>query len=101
MAEKSNGHSPAPWKLALAGNQWGLSAKGSKPKDGEPDLAMGSTYAERWREDVALIRAAPKMLTTLDKVEAFLVDKLRESSDPELLKEVRAVIRAARKPVEG
>lgn len=87
-------HSPAPWKIIVAGNQWGISAKGAKPRDGEPDLASGSQLAERWREDAAMILAAPKMLAALKAA-------LPHIADPDAKKAAAAAIRAAEKPVDA
>jgi len=85
-------HSTGPWKLTVTGTVWGLAPKGAKPADGEPDVAQGSTYADNWRRDAALIRAAPEMLTALTKA-------LPHIKDTNARLAVTAAIRAATKPV--
>jgi len=84
-------HSPAPWKLTLAGNLWGLAHKGAKPREAT-DLAQGSTYSEHWRHDAALIRAAPDLLAALRR----LADN---PAEPEATKAARAAIRRATTPI--
>ena len=87
-------HSPGPWKLTVVGNVWGLARKGAKPREGETDVAQGSTYGTCWQADAALIRAAPEMLAALKQILA------NPASDPGALQATRAAIRKATTPVK-
>lgn len=86
-------HSPTPWKLAVAGSIWGLAAKGASAKNGDSDVAQGSTFSDRWRHDAALIQAAPKLLDALTAA-------IPHIADPNAKKAAQAAVRAATKPVQ-
>lgn len=59
-------HTPGPWGILKAGNQWAVApvtAKG-KPRDGRQteDICMGSVLADNFLANARLIAAAPDLL---------------------------------------
>lgn len=86
-------HSRAPWKIVTAGTQWGCARKGQTRND--TDVCHGSTFDDNWRDDAALIQAAPKMLVALQEA---LAELLRTGGETRAVKEA---IKAATTPYRG
>lgn len=54
-----DGTTPGPWKILVAGNQWGIAKK--KAKRGDDDICGGSQYHDDWKANAKLIASAPTL----------------------------------------
>lgn len=76
-----------PWKVILAGNQWGISR--AKAARGEDDICMGSKYRDNWEDIAKAIAALPAVLDAL-----IAVDGHAGIGEP-LRGQIRAALKAA------
>jgi len=77
-------HTPGPWDLDIGKHGAAISNGGT--------IADINDTMTAWRADARLIAAAPDLLETLEKIDAYLAP---EKGDDDEWREIRAVIQAA------
>ena len=88
-------HSPAPWKLTLAGTQWGISSK--RQDRNEIDLANGSQFRDRWEADTKLLLASPDLFAAAGAVLESMKGKSGSAFDWIQAEDTKAAFDALRK----